>query len=78
VVSGIACQFHPVSSEHEEEMPIGTHQDGHSQGVSCLSATLPEAPVLVVSTSVAWRAMPIRYYALLFVLPLFIPPRFLT
>jgi hypothetical protein len=35
-------------------------------------------PVLVVSTSVAWRAMPIRYYALLFVLPLFIPPRFLT
>jgi hypothetical protein len=80
VVSGVACRFHPASPEykHEKAMPTGNHQDGHSQGVSCLSATLPEALVFVELTAVAWVAMPIRFYAILFVSPLFIPPRSLT
>jgi hypothetical protein len=78
VVSGVACQFHPASSEHEheKEMPTGHHQDGHSQGVSCLSARLTEELVLVEFTSVSWTAMPMRLHATLVVSPLFIPPRY--
>src|SRR5688572_4971909 len=74
VVGGVACQFHPASSEHEHEKETSTghHQDGHSRGVSCLSATLPEELVLVEFTSVSWVTMPIQLYAILFVSPLFI------
>lgn len=80
VVGGVACQFHPASSEHghEQETPTGHHQDGHSRSVSCLSAMLPEDLVLVEFTFVSWVALPIRLYAILFVSPLFIPPRSLA
>jgi hypothetical protein len=80
VVGSVACQFHlaPPDHEHEQETPTGHHQDGHSQGISCLSATLPEELVLVEFTSVAWVALPIRLHAILFVSPLFTPPRYLA
>ena len=78
VGGAIACQFHPASSEHghENELPVGHHQGGHADGVSCLNATLPDDLVLVEFAFVSWAAMPIRLHATLFVSPLFIPPRY--
>ena len=75
VTGTIACQFHPASSEHEQESPIGHDQDGHSDGVSCLSAMLPEDVVLVELAFVSWVAMPMRLHAITFISPPFIPPR---
>ena len=78
VLGAIACQFHPASFEqgHETERPIGQHQDGHSHGVICLIATLPEDLLLIKFAFVSWTAMPIRLHATLFVLSLFIPPQY--
>ena len=80
VGGAIACQVHAASSEpgHEHEMPIGHQQDGHSDGVPCLNATLPENMVLVELTFVSWVAMPVRLHATSFDSPPFIPPRHLT
>jgi hypothetical protein len=68
IVGTIACQFHhPASSdpEHGHKMPIGHHQDGHSDSVFCLTATLPEDLVLVELTFVSWVSIPIRLHATL-------------
>lgn len=77
VVGAVACEFHPVSSEHdhEQEAPLGHHQDGHSDGVSCLSAMLPETLMLVQFTFGSRVAWPIRLYATSLVIPLFKPPQ---
>ena len=76
VVGAVVCEFHPTSSEHENEMPIGHHHDGHSNGVSCLIAELPEKLVLIELTFVSWVAMPIPLHTASVVSPLFIPPRY--
>ena len=78
VGGAVACQFHPASSkhEHENDMPIGHHQDGHSDSVSCPMAALAEDRVFVELTFVSWAAMPIRLHATSFVSPPFIPPRY--
>ena len=78
VVGAVACEFHPTSSEHEHEMPIGHQQDEHSDGVSCLIAELPEKLVLVELTFVSWVALPMRLHATSVVSPLFIPPRYIA
>jgi hypothetical protein len=75
VVGAIACQFHPASSEHEQEAPIGHHQDGHSDGVPCLNAILPEDFVLVELAFASWVTMPVRLHATTFASPPFIPPQ---
>lgn len=46
-------------------MPIGYHQDGHSDSVFCLTAALPEDLVLVELTFVSWVSIPIRLHATL-------------
>ena len=80
VVSVSACQFHPVSSEqgHEDERPIGHHQDGQSDGISCLSAMLSEHLILVEFTFVSWVAKPIQLHITPFVSLPFIPPRYIA
>ena len=76
VMGAIACQFHPTSSEHEQEVPIGHHQDQHSDNMSCLIAALPENPALIELTFVSWAVIPVQLHADSFVSPPFIPPRY--
>ena len=78
VGGAIACQFHPVSSEHgrEHESPIGHQQNGHSDGISCPVAELPDDLMRVALTFVSWVALPIDLHATSFVSPFFIPSRY--
>lgn len=75
VVSMVACQFHPASSQHERGAPIRQHQAGHSDGISCLIAVLPEGLLLVTLAYVVYANGPVHLHSTPFALPLFIPPR---
>lgn len=78
IASAVACQLHAESVAYEHGVPTGHHQSFHDGSAVCLTAVLPESPLLMAFASIWLAATIMLWYSSMFVLLPFTPPRFTT